>query len=306
MLVSKNSDTENENNINLQTPRHNLSFVAIQKEDWSQIIEEESINDFRQKDLTLALFYSTFLTISDHINLLHIFSQLKDFEMPNPQEPSAYYAELIDRDVGRTYQQIPYFKDKSNQDQLRKILLNYANYDPDVGYAQGMNFIAGTLVYFQLPEPQKIFNQLIYNHRNNYLSGTPGLFENLAKLKFKLKTSIPKLFKHLQEIGLNDLGICFSPFYLTMMLQNTPFQYQMLILNIYQLMGQKYITKLLIAMLKLSKNTIMKIKDVEKVNRYIRTELVVSFFQEIEICRKEQRLIQLLFNIGLIKRVNQY
>lgn len=31
-------------------------------------------------------------------------------------------------------------------------------------------------------------------------------------------------------------------------------------------------------MLKLSKNTIMKLKDVEKVNKYIRTELVVNFF----------------------------
>ena len=31
-------------------------------------------------------------------------------------------------------------------------------------------------------------------------------------------------------------------------------------------------------MLKLSKNTLMKIKDVEKVNKYLRTELVVNFF----------------------------
>jgi hypothetical protein len=34
-------------------------------------------------------------------------------------------------------------------------------------------------------------------------------------------------------------------------------------LNIYILMGEKYITKLIIAMLKLSKNTILKMKDVE-------------------------------------------
>ncbi|CAD8167939.1 unnamed protein product [Paramecium pentaurelia] len=252
-----------------QIPRHNLSFNAIQKEDWAQIMEEQSINDFRSRDLTLALFYSTSLISQNQINLIHIFSKFKDFKMLNPQEPSAYYAVLINRYVGRTYQQIPYFKDKQNQDQIRNLLLNYTYHDLDVGYVQGMNFIAGTLVYFQVPQNQKIFNELIYKHRNIYIAGTPGLFENLALLKFKLKAKIPKLFKYLQEIGLNDFGICFSSYYLTMMLQNTSFQYQMLILNIYQLMGQKYMTKLLIAMLKLSKNTIMKLKDVENVNKYI-------------------------------------
>ncbi|CAK76244.1 unnamed protein product (macronuclear) [Paramecium tetraurelia] len=306
MLVSKNLDSENENNTNLQIQRHNLSFSPIQKEDWTQIMEEESISDFRQNDLTLALFYTTTLTPQNHIDLINIFSKSKEFQMANPEEPNAYYAELIDRDIGRTYQQIPYFKDKQNQDKIRQLLVNYAQHDPDVGYVQGMNFIAGTLVYFQVPQNQKIFNELIYKHRNNYVTGTPGLFENLAKLKFKLKAKIPQLFKHLQEIGLNDLGISFSPFYLTMMLQSTPIQYQMIILNIYQLMGQKYITKLLVAMLKLSKKALMKLKDVENVNKYIRTQLLANFFQEIEICRKEQRLIQLFFNIGLIRRINEF
>lgn len=33
------------------------------------------------------------------------------------------------------------------QDSLREVLLGYARIDPEVGYVQGMNFIAAGLVY---------------------------------------------------------------------------------------------------------------------------------------------------------------
>lgn len=44
-------------------------------------------------------------------------------------------------------------------------------------------------------------------------------------------------------------------------------------------MGEQYITKLLIAMLKLTKNTLLKMKDFEKVSKFIRNDLVVTFFE---------------------------
>lgn len=43
--------------------------------------------------------------------------------------------EQIDRDVGRTFKKGAFFKEQVNQQRLKRILLDYASYDPEVGYA---------------------------------------------------------------------------------------------------------------------------------------------------------------------------
>lgn len=62
----------------------------------------------------------------------------------NPDIIEKYYY-IIDMDVFRSYQ------DNSElQDGLKRILKVYANYNPVIGYCQGMNFIAGTfLILFE-------------------------------------------------------------------------------------------------------------------------------------------------------------
>eukprot|EP00931_Biecheleriopsis_adriatica_P104877 TRINITY_DN79491_c0_g1_i1.p1 TRINITY_DN79491_c0_g1~~TRINITY_DN79491_c0_g1_i1.p1 ORF type:complete len:401 (-),score=75.09 TRINITY_DN79491_c0_g1_i1:109-1311(-) len=51
----------------------------------------------------------------------------------------------IEIDIPRTFPEMPYFDDEQQQSLLR-ILKAYANLCPDVGYCQGMNFVAGLLL----------------------------------------------------------------------------------------------------------------------------------------------------------------
>merc|ERR1719454_1942109 len=51
----------------------------------------------------------------------------------------------IELDIGRTFPQLPAF-DASREQQLGRVLRAYAVLHPDVGYCQGMNFVAGLLV----------------------------------------------------------------------------------------------------------------------------------------------------------------
>ncbi|ORM40572.1 EVI5-like protein [Babesia sp. Xinjiang] len=55
------------------------------------------------------------------------------------------YTSIIQIDVPRTFPELKIF-DVEAQQQLSRILLAYANYHPEVGYCQGMNFVAGMLL----------------------------------------------------------------------------------------------------------------------------------------------------------------
>ncbi|KAL8429216.1 hypothetical protein Efla_006205 [Eimeria flavescens] len=52
----------------------------------------------------------------------------------------------IELDVHRTFPSIPFFREEG-QHALRRILQAFAVFDPEVGYVQGMNFVAGALLY---------------------------------------------------------------------------------------------------------------------------------------------------------------
>merc|ERR1719188_2545062 len=55
------------------------------------------------------------------------------------------WTRLIEIDIPRTFPDIPLF-DKEQQFSLLRILNGFANFDPVVGYCQGMNFLAGLLL----------------------------------------------------------------------------------------------------------------------------------------------------------------
>lgn len=55
------------------------------------------------------------------------------------------YSSIIQIDVPRTFPELKIF-DEEVQQQLSRILVAYSNYQPEVGYCQGMNFVAGLLL----------------------------------------------------------------------------------------------------------------------------------------------------------------
>ncbi|CAE8599971.1 unnamed protein product, partial [Polarella glacialis] len=59
--------------------------------------------------------------------------------------PQNQWTKLIEIDISRTFPDMPLF-DKEQQESLLRILHAYANLNPEVGYCQGMNFVAGLLL----------------------------------------------------------------------------------------------------------------------------------------------------------------
>jgi hypothetical protein len=52
----------------------------------------------------------------------------------------------IDLDLGRTYPNDPYFKDKENIKKLKNILIAISRRVSTIGYCQGFNFIIGKIL----------------------------------------------------------------------------------------------------------------------------------------------------------------
>lgn len=94
-------------------------------------------------------------------------------------------------------------KIESGKNRLYNVLKAYALYDPDVGYTQGMNFIAALILLHVENEvvAWRIFVQVLAkdNWRRLYLYQTPKLFELTDQIRKYLNKELPDVFQILKK-----------------------------------------------------------------------------------------------------------
>jgi len=82
---------------------------------------------------------------------------------------------------------------------LKRVLLAFARYDRTLGYVQGMNFLAGSLLFHCNEEIAFwLLASLIedFELRDIYCPGLPGLYKHCQMLDLLFFQKIPKLYKH--------------------------------------------------------------------------------------------------------------
>jgi len=113
---------------------------------------------------------------------------------------------LIDVDTPRTFPDVPGFDDK-RRESLHRVLHAYSNWDEEVGYCQGMNFLAGLLLTVSNGAEEESFWVLVClmkerSLRNFYKDGFPLLQEYLRIFEEWLSGSLPALVEHFESEGL--------------------------------------------------------------------------------------------------------
>lgn len=78
---------------------------------------------------------------------------------------------------------------------LYNVLLAYANYDSQIGYVQGLNYVAAMLL-MHIQDEEKVFWCLIYllnryNWRRIYTEEMPKLMELIDIVEKRLETHYP-------------------------------------------------------------------------------------------------------------------
>jgi len=115
---------------------------------------------------------------------------------------------LIERDLPRTFPTLGFFHDGGDMQQsLERILQAYACLRPDVGYVQGMSYIAAVLLLYmdELDAFKCLVN--ILNRRNNmdfYLLKKEAIDNYVKCFDYFFEEQLPLLYSHMSAEGLTS------------------------------------------------------------------------------------------------------
>ena len=121
-----------------------------------------------------------------------------------PEEP---FTVTINKDLNRSLPQIKDFSDEKRLLYLKHVLYAYGFVDPELGYTQGMNFIAGLLLhYLEEEDAFKCLYKIMYGprtmHREFFTQGFPRLQIANKMLDLLLKKNYPKIVKNFEANGI--------------------------------------------------------------------------------------------------------
>ncbi|CAD8119296.1 unnamed protein product [Paramecium sonneborni] len=307
-------------------------IYLLQEEDWKKIISQKSFQGFNFLDIHVSLLKQN-LFFQERRELWQFFCSVDVIQEKIEQTNKTFYQysklhnnflEQIDKDIPRTLIGCEFLANQENTQSLRNILMAYANYDPDLGYTQGMNIIAGNLlVCFDLQsndnqflegveiyDPKRdelVFYIFIYimieqNWRSIFLPGFPGLIRMMNALESQFKTDLPQLYQHFQDLGI-DLNICFQYQYLTLLMYGISWKISRMIFDIFFFEGEQIIHTFIIGMLKYCQDTLLKLQTFEDIVKFCRNDMILQFYGLFSIHLDGKKdLTNTLFNLGFIKQ----
>ena len=135
---------------------------------------------------------------------------------------------------------------------LRKVLVAYSIYDVDLGYVQGLNMIAGVLLY-HIKNPQETFWALVetmeYQElRMLYLDQFSLLKQHLVNIMAILKKRIPDLHSLMEELDI--IPECFiNGWFLSLMSNCIPIEHMPEVIDRFRQDGWHFIYKLIVTYL---------------------------------------------------------
>ncbi|CAO3687956.1 unnamed protein product [Rhizopus stolonifer] len=136
------------------------------------------------------------------------------------------YEKAITRDLHRTFPHHPYFQSIQGQDSLFNVVKAYSNYDPEVGYCQGLAFVAGPLL-LNMPEEEAfgILVQLLkkYDIREQFTPQMDLLLLRLYQFDGLLHDHLPHIHRHFNEQGIRS-NMYASQWFLTLFAYKFPLE----------------------------------------------------------------------------------
>ncbi|ANQ07408.1 GTPase activator protein [Plasmodium coatneyi] len=173
------------------------------------------------------------------------------------------YTNLITIDISRTFPELLIF-DKYAQEQLFRILNAYSNYEPSVGYCQGMNFLVGLLLIVSNFNEMETFCVLVslmnnYHLKEFYKEKFPLLNRYIYLFEKILQCEVPDLVDHFNQEEV------FPPVYLhqwllTLFIASLPIKSVIVIWDYLFSTSIKTILLISVALLKILKSYLMKHK----------------------------------------------
>ncbi|KAK9874669.1 hypothetical protein WA026_005490 [Henosepilachna vigintioctopunctata] len=211
---------------------------------------------------------------------------------------------IIQRDIARTFPAHDFFKEAGGlgQDSLYRVSKAYAVYDSEVGYCQGLSFLAATLL-LHMPEEQAfcVLVKLMYDYglRDLYKDGFYNLYLRLYQLNRLMEEQVPTLSQHFTAHNI-ETHMFASQWFLTLYTARFPLYFVFHIIDVFLLQGIDTIFQIALALLMLCKKDLLQL-DFEGILKYFRVSLPKK-------CRTEEsarQLIKLACSIK-VKKLKKY
>ncbi|XP_013794115.2 rab GTPase-activating protein 1-like [Limulus polyphemus] len=211
---------------------------------------------------------------------------------------------VIQRDINRTFPAHEYFRESGGlgQDSLYKICKAYSIYDQEIGYCQGLSFLAAALL-LHMPEEQAfhVLAKIMFDYglRDLFRNSFEELHLKFYQLERLMEDQLPELYGHFLDLGI-EAHMFGSQWFLTLYTAKFPLYVVFYILDLFLLDAMETIFQVAIALLMISKNDLLAL-DFEGVLKYFRVSLPKKY-------RTEEMARQVL-NTAVrvkVKRIKKY
>ncbi|XP_037044967.1 rab GTPase-activating protein 1-like isoform X2 [Bradysia coprophila] len=183
---------------------------------------------------------------------------------------------VIQRDIHRTFPAHKFFKETggSGQDALFKVSKAYAVFDSELGYTQGLSFIAASLL-LHMPEEEAfcVLIALMYDYglRDLYKDGFENLYLKLYQLNRLIKDQLPKLYEHFERTGV-ETHMFASQWFLTVFTARFPLCFVFHTLDVFLLDGINFLFQVALTLLSVCEAELRQL-DFEGILKYFRITL---------------------------------
>ncbi|XP_069058212.1 TBC1 domain family member 1 isoform X3 [Pleurodeles waltl] len=230
--------------------------------------------------------------------------QLKDtpYKELLKQLTSQQHAILID--LGRTFPTHPYFSAQLGAGQLSlyNILKAYSLLDPEVGYCQGLSFVAGVLLLHMSEEDAfNMLKFLMYDMglRKQYRPDMIILQIQMYQLSRLLHDYHRDLYNHLEEYEIGP-SLYAAPWFLTMFASQFPLGFVARVFDIIFLQGSEVIFKVSLSLMGSHKPLILQHENLEPIVEFIKSTLPNLGLVQME------KTINQVFEMDISKQLQAY
>ena len=181
----------------------------------------------------------------------------------------------IKRDMGTRTSYSKFAQSAGLQDGLFGLCKAYALFDENVGYAQGINFIAMPLLFNASEEES--FTLLVrlmhkYNLRSLFEAEMPGLHLRLYQFERLLEDLEPALYVHLKRRNVGP-QLYATQWFLTLFAYRFPLQ---LVLRVYDLVFSEGLTAILkfgIVLMQHNRQALLEMRDMKQLSDFLKDRL---------------------------------
>ncbi|XP_062431415.1 TBC1 domain family member 1 isoform X3 [Rhea pennata] len=236
-------------------------------------------------------------------------------QFPSKQQPKDIpYKELLKQltsqqhailiDLGRTFPTHPYFSAQLGAGQLSlyNILKAYSLLDQEVGYCQGLSFVAGVLLLHMSEEDAfKMLKFLMFDMglRKQYRPDMTILQIQMYQLSRLLHDYHRDLYNHLEE---HEIGpsLYAAPWFLTMFASQFPLGFVARVFDMLFLQGSEAIFKVALSLLGSHKPLILQHENLETIVDFIKSTL-----PNLGLVQMEKTISQ-VFEMDIAKQMQAY